>query len=206
MNKILKKMIVATLIFCLAFSNVRVLKANNNQIRHFEIIEITEPYIIKLNKKFYISDESLLSKKIGYETLETLKQFLKQQNSEISAENSRDAVGNVHIEAYRKIGATVERHFWGTRIKTHNRKQTLAARELADVFAGRSTIESMATALASIGVPPLSVVLGAWSFVAGLDATTWGKVVKGIGDRMLYDGKDTVTIDINGWVLNVVVY
>lgn len=209
MKKLFKKIVVFIMIgiLCFPFLNVDRVKANvGKKMTKEEIIKLTEPHIVTSWRFFSIYDELSLIQKIGFQNVESLKVFLKQQNNEIAIENSRDAVGDTQIRAFRSIGATVERPFWGTRIKTHNRRQSLAARELADYFSGNANKESIISALISIGFPTVGPFLGAWSIVTAFDGATWGMVVKGIGDRMLYYNQDTVTIDINGWYINVVVY
>lgn len=208
MKKIFKKFVVSilTLVLLLYFNYANV-KANKEH-RHIttqQLIDIASPHVKRVYQGFVLENEEELVKKIGLDKVKSLKDHLKKQNFEIFQERYRDAVQNNHIDLIRKLGAKVERPFWGTRIKTSTKNQSSGVRELAKYFGGKSSAESVTTALFSMGFSWLGPVLGAWSIVTAFDAITWGLVSEGIADRLL-EGKTSLTIDINGWILDVKVY
>lgn len=214
MKKFFKKSFLSVLVLTLllSFSNIQKVSAQQKQLPKEQIMEIVNSHVKKVWQGFYIENENELVDKIGVENVDSLKKQLKKQNELLALERNRNAVSNIHIFILRYVGAKVETHWWGTRIKTSNKETTIQVRKAAEMFSSSTSTAGFITGLATIGIAFIPGV-GNVAAIAGLlvsaiswsDAETWSDVASKIADKGDY-GIYNLTIDINAWYKDVRVY
>lgn len=222
MKKIVKLTTILTLFICM-FGTVAPMvtyaketDSNSSNKKHeyttTELIEIVDPYIKETFNSYSIQNKEELISKIGLDNYKTLEQRLEIATKEKQASLSREAVRDAHIQILRRAGATVEAHWWGKRIKTHNRTTAINVRKLANAFSGAAGTAGMETALLAAGIsfiPGLGTVGTIAGAVVGViswaDSSTWSSVSSKVADK-IDEGKYNLTIDINAWIMDVQVY
>lgn len=184
----------------------------NSTFTPSELIEIVNPYILETVRSYELKNESELISKIGSENVASLKIYLIEASKEKAALLRRDAVLDIHITVLRLAGATVDRYWWGTKIKTETRQVAINVRNLANGFSGAAGTLGMTAALIAAGIsfiPGLGTAATIAGVVIGItswaDSTTWSNVSMLVANKIdLYQYK--LTIDINKWVMDVQVY
>ena len=177
-----------------------------------ELVDIVNPYINETYRSYELINEEELISRIGWEAVESLKVYLVEASRQKAKSMRRDAVQDYHTVILREAGATVQRYWWGTRIKTNTRPVAINVRNLSYGFSGDAGTEGMLTALtlAGIGFIPgygtaATVVGMVVGVVSWADSTTWSNVSMGVANKVdLYQYK--LTIDINKWIMEVKVY
>lgn len=222
MKKIVKLTTILTLFICM-FGTVAPMVTyaketdSNSSNKNYEyttteLIEIVDPYIKETFNSYSIQNKEELISKIGLDNYKTLEQRLEIATKEKQASLSREAVRDAHIQILRRAGATVEAHWWGKRIKTHNRTTAINVRKLANAFTGSAGDAGFISAMIATGIGFIPG-LGTPATIAGLvvgaiswaDSTTWNNVATQVANH-IDSGKYDLTIDINAWMMEVKVY
>ncbi|MDY6062450.1 MAG: hypothetical protein SPI53_01430 [Erysipelotrichaceae bacterium] len=184
----------------------------NHEYTITELIEIVDPYIKETFNSYSIQNKEELISKIGLENYNLLEKRIEIATREKQELLSRDAVYDIHVQILRKAGATVEYHWWGKKIKTYSRTVAINVRKLANGFSGAAGTAGMKIALLAAGINFIPG-LGAAATIAGAvvgviswaDSSTWSSVSSKVADK-IDEGKYNLTIDINGWNMDVQVY
>ena len=185
---------------------------NNKQFSFQELIEIANPYIVENFYSYSIVREDELKGKIGEINFKTIQLCLEIANKEKLEKLNRDAVSDEHISILRAAGAEVSSEWSGKRIRTYDRETAIKVRKLASGFSGDAGAEGLKYALISAnlafvpGLGEAATVAGTLvSIVTWADSTTWSKVFDLVASK-IDDGEYNLTIDINGWNMDVRVY
>jgi hypothetical protein len=173
------------------------------------LIEIVDPHIVENNSVYSIINEKELINKIGIKNVQSLKEYLVIASNENSVKN---AVNDIHIAILRDVGASVSKHWWGTKILTPSQNVAIKVRDLASAFSTQMGDAAMLTALllAGVGFIPgygspaaiAGIVVGIWGWA---DARTWS-TVSSLMSTHFVSNRYLLTIDINKWIMEVKVY
>ena len=177
-----------------------------------ELIEIVNPFIRETYRSYELINEEELVTQIGWETVQSLKTYLVEASRQKAESLRRDAVQDYHTVILKEAGASVQRYWWGTRIKTETRQVAINVRNLSNGFSGDAGTEGMLTALTLAGIgfiPGYGTAATIAGMVVGVaswaDSTTWSSVSNGVANMIdLYKYK--LTVDINKWIMEVKVY
>lgn len=177
-----------------------------------QLIEIINPYIKETFNAYSIQNENELISKIGLENFKSLEKRIQIATVEKRDSLSRAAVSVSHERILRQVGATVESHWWGRRIKTYSRDVAINVRKLAHGFSGDAGSLGLTTSLASMGIgfiPGLGTAAAIAGTLLGVmswaDSSTWSDVSAKVAAK-IDEGQYNLTIDINALIMNVQVY
>ncbi len=217
MNSLCKKITTTLLGIIMCVSLVFPMQVTANEVKHTkltynELITIADPYIKKVGVYFKITNENELHSILGEEYYDMVVTRVKEANIELAKTYSKDAVTDIHVKVLRKAGATVEYHWWGKRILTNSRTVAINVRNLANGFSGEAGKDGVVEALTLAGIS-LIPGLGTAATIAGAivsvaswaNSATWSEVKQKVAEKIDV-GIYNLTIDINGWVMDVRVY
>ncbi len=205
---------VLTCGFATTMPTVTYATTNNTQIKYSinDLVKIVDPYIEESIASYKINNPNELKSKIGIDKFNALQKRLEIANKEKKSALNRDAVHDVHIKVLRAVGATVESHWWGKRIKTYNRTTAINVRKLANAFTGIAGDAGIVAALTATGIgfipgigTPVAIAGVVFGVVSWADSTTWNNVASKVANK-IDEGKYNLTIDINAWIMDVQVY
>lgn len=207
---------LATTTSALAVDSTKIVSASEEQdvkgLNYFDIIKIADPYIEKVGLYYSITDPGKLKSLLGQEAFLAVEQRIEKANLEIFEASHKDAVTFTHMDILRANGNRVDAEWWGKRIWTYGRENTIKTRKIATTFSQNSDKKAITARLLSIGIRfipgygsvgsvALSIV-GIWNTA---DAITWNKVATGIMNK-LDASKYYLKIDVNAWDMEVKVY
>ena len=217
MSNIYKKATSFLLAFIMCISFIMPTQAyasevENKKFTYNELITIADPYIEESGIAFRITNSDELRDILGNEYYTLVENRVKAANAELGETLDRDAVTDTHVAILREAGATVEYHWWGKRVLTNSRSVAINVRNLANAFSGAAGTAGMETALLAAGIsfiPGLGTAATIAGVVVGIvawaDSTTWSTVNQKVAEKIDV-GKYKLTIDINGWDMDVQVY
>ncbi|TFU95368.1 hypothetical protein [Granulicatella sp. 19428wC4_WM01] len=177
-----------------------------------DLIKVVDEHIVETMTSYQIIKPDELKEKIGVDNFNKLQTRLVIANKEKSESLNREAVQDIHIQILRQVGATVESHWWGKRIITHNRDTAINVRKLANAFTGTAGDAGIVSAMAAAGIgiiPGLGTPAAIAGIITGViswaDSTTWNNVATQVANN-IDSGKYNLTIGINAWIMEVKVY
>lgn len=203
---------IMTFALFLGFLPIGNVHAANEDLSYFEVIEIADPYIIKEGMYYEISNKDKLNNLLGDLYFEKVVVQVDNANKEISKSMTREAVHDVHIAILEENGNTVTSHWWGKKVKTYGRINTINTRNLMNAFGTAASDAGILTALTAAGIsfiPGFGTAATVAGAVVGLiswaDARTWSTASSLITSK-IESQKYYLTIDINAWNMDVQVY
>jgi hypothetical protein len=211
-KRILVFIIALILVFSTSVSAISNEAVSKVDLSNESLIEIVDPHIIENNLVYEIINEKGIINKIGEKSVQSLKDHLILASIEKNENSTKNAVNYIHILILENIGATVTKHWWGTRILTPSKSVAINVSNLASLFSTEISDKAMLTGLLLAGVGTIpgagtpaviaAVLVGLFGWA---DARTWATVSSLMSSQFVYN-KYLLTVDINKWIMEVKVY